>query len=179
MIRRALVLTVALAVLGLTGAQQALAQACQGRPGASAIEQYCEAIPNGTGGRESSRDRGASASGGGISQATGRDLRAAGRDGAAVLALVGTGDGNGSGGGGAAKGGSDKRAGSGGSSGSPRSQDETPAAEPPSDNPLRAVKSAVSSGATVGSGFVWGLVALTLLALVVGWIGFRQRRSTS
>lgn len=181
MIQRAFVLTAALAVLALTGAEQAHPQTCQGRPGASAIEQYCEAIPDGTGGRQTSSDRGSSTPGGGVPGAAGSDLRAAGRDGAAVLALVATGGTEGS-----SRDESSKDAprdgsttGSGDSSATAEDQESTPAVKPPSDNPLRAVQSAASNGATIGAGFVWGLVALTLLSLVVGWIGFRQRRTPS
>ncbi len=176
---------VPLAITGPAAAQQS----CQGRPGASAIEQYCEAIPDGTGSRQTPGDK-ASSSDKTSQVPTGSrgDLQSSGPDGEAVLALVAASGGSGGGGGNSGAGGT-----SGGSGGSGKSGTASggsgvgkvkgaAAVQPavsPSDNPLRAVKSAVSSGATVGSGFVWGLVALTLLALVVGWIGFRQRHTTS
>lgn len=175
---------VSLAISGPATAQQS----CQGRPGASAIEQYCEAIPDGTGSRETPGNKAASSDRTGqVPAGTRGDLQSSGPDGAGVLALVAANGGSG-GGSNDGTGGTSGRSGDSGKSGTVsggsgngkvKGAVVVPPAVSPSDNPLRAVKSAVSSGATIGSGFVWGLVALTLLALVVGWIGFRQRGATS
>ena len=48
----------------------------------------------------------------------------------------------------------------------------------PSSNPLGAVQSAVNSGSTVGNGFIWALVALTLLIAGIAWMRYRRRSSS-
>lgn len=155
-------------------APKAMAQACTGRPGASAIEQYCEAIPEGTGervGPSGSNGSSGKSSGSGISQSTSRELDKAGADGQAVLAIAAAGGGDDQGG---RSGGSET---SGGSQRAPNGTDvAAAAAQSPSDNPLKAVSSSVSNGSTVGSGFLWGLLALAVAAAAAAWVGFRRGR---
>lgn len=158
------------------------AQACTGRPGASAIEQYCEAIPDGDGDRvtgSSSGSTGSSSQGGGvpISKGTAGALAAAGPDGKAVIGLLGRESATGS------QGQKSKSGGSGnGTTASSQSdgsaQSRVAAAKSPSDNPLRAVSSAASDGATVGSMYLWGLLLLAVVALGAGWVGFRRNRGS-
>lgn len=185
MTRLTAVLAIVLGLLVLPGIADAAPQACQGRPGASAIEQYCEAIPDATGGRVSPNSERASSQGasarGAVPAAAQRRLTTSGQDGQAVLGLVaasasGSSDGNGAGG--STSGRDDRGGGIGGSSSGPSVAAGPQAARTPSDNPLKAVSSAVTNGATVGSAFVWALVGLALVALIVGWVGFRRRETT-
>ena len=46
-----------------------------------------------------------------------------------------------------------------------------------SDNPLEAIRSAVTSGGSAGPGFVWILVILGAIMAGLGWL--RYRRSTN
>ncbi len=160
---------------------QAMAQACQGRPGASAIEQYCEAIPEGTGERVTpSSERESRGSSSDVPAGTAQELADAGQEGQAVLGLAASS----SGGGGDSGNGAGSGASSGGDSASGNASagdaaSATPAASSPSDNPLKAVSSAVSNGATVGSAFLWGLFALALAAAGAAWIGFRRNGPSS
>lgn len=160
-------------------APSALAQACEGRPGASAIEQYCEAIPEATGDRVTPREnRERGSSGADVPSGTSQQLEDSGADGAAVLGLVAGSDG-GNGGDGGGNGASSSKSSSGESaSGDEKTEAEAAAvaaASSPSDNPLKAVSSAVSNGATVGSAFLWGLLALAVAAAGAAWVGFRRQ----
>lgn len=177
-LRISAVLTLVTALLALLS-PQALAQACQGRPGASAIEQYCEAIPEGTGERVTpSSERESRGSASNVPAGTAQELADAGQEGQAVLGLAASSSGGGDSSDGGGNGGSSSSSGSGsgssGSAGAENAASATPAASSPSDNPLKAVSSAVSNGATVGSGFLWGLLALALAAAGAAWIGFRR-----
>lgn len=49
----------------------------------------------------------------------------------------------------------------------------------PSDNPLKAVTSAASSGATVGPVFVGTLLAMALALFALAWLRFRRREPTA
>ena len=69
----------------------------------------------------------------------------------------------------------------GGSSGAaPRgASDARPArGSAPSDNPLKAVTSAVTSGPTVGAAFVWTLLALAVALFGLAWLRARRREPT-
>lgn len=181
-----LVVIAALAVAAaLLAPGAAMAQKCEGRPGASAIQQYCEAIPeaSGTGQRPGSNGRGA---GGGSQGAAGagstqvqRELQAAGAEGAVVLGLVAAssngddGDSGGTGGGASDSGGS-SGSGAGSSSGSSGAADPKVA----EGGVLRAVSSAVSNGSTVGSGFTGLLVGMAVLAAAFGWVTLRRRHTS-
>lgn len=158
------------------------AQACAGRPGASAIEQYCEAIPDGDGDRVTGTGTGPSATSGSRGSAgaasgsvnlpsgTAGTLRAAGPAGKAVLGLVARES--------SASGERPSKATNGTATTPGSSTTSIAPAKTPSDNPLRAVSSAATDGATVGSMFLWGLLALAVAALAAGWIGFRRNRGS-
>lgn len=179
---RVLLLSLATAALTVGAPSTAFGQNCQGRPGASAVEQYCEAIPDATGEPvQPSSERSDSASAGtpAVGRSTGDDLMAAGKDGKAVLALAG--------GASASRGGSgarDVERESKSSAAGARTPSErgavagVSAASEPSASPLRAVSASVQSGRTVGGEFLWVLAALTLIGLAAGWLRFRAHRSS-
>lgn len=166
----------------LTAPMPALAQGCTGQPGTSALEQYCEAVPRGDGGRDRPGGSGSngSGSGSGVSSSTQRTLSQAGADGAAVAALASGGSGSGGSGEGASKKSSKsstKKSSGGSSSGSAGSQDagavkaervESPA--DPSGNPLKAATNAASSGPVAGPTLVWGLVGMTAIGAIAAVI---------
>ncbi|MBJ7328680.1 MAG: hypothetical protein JHC95_02215 [Solirubrobacteraceae bacterium] len=150
------------------------AQTCEAPPGSSAVDQYCEAIPEG-GGSQSSDDfnrsdnsgavAGSSSGGGGGTGGTSgqtaspaaEELEAAGADGAAVSGLTKT-------------------------SGASATKTTTSqgavagdtASSEPSGSPLKAVSASVENGSTVGSGLIWGLLAVTLVLAALGWVAYRR-----
>lgn len=179
------------ALLSLGGAPAAFAQGCTGAPGASAIQQYCEAVPRadggsdrpgggGGGGSDSGSGGGnSSGSGSGVSAQTSEALSGAGADGAAVERLAG-GDSAAA----APKGsGSKPKKSSAKTSESttPNDDDGAVLAErvdgpaDPDGSPLKAATNAVSSGPTAGSGVVWGLVGISVLG--AGAAVFLRRRN--
>ncbi len=148
------------------------AQGCQGAPGASALEQYCEAVPRADGGRQrptsGSPASGSQSSGSGSSSSsalppkTAKSLDEAGPDGSAVKRLADDGDQPAS-----------TSAGSGTGSGGSSSGDEgavlaervdSPAN--PDGSPLRAATNAAQAGPTVGGALVWGLLGLSALGAI-------------
>ncbi len=152
-------------------AAPAAAQKCQAPPGTAAVDQYCENVPSATG---DGGDGSGGTSGGSAPQSTVRALDRSGTSGKALNTFLGEDV-------------ASARVGTKSKQGSKQSTDraKTGAREPkgtaptqPSSNPLGAVQSAVNSGTTVGSGFIWILVALTLLIAGIAWLRFR-RRSTS
>lgn len=149
---------------------------CEAPPGSAGVDQYCEAIPT-AGGRQTPHSSGSTGSGGSVSKKTAAQLQQGGADGAAVLNLASN-----------ANSGSSSSSAShkaSGTSGHKRSKHAaaTPtssgpgggAPKLPSADPVRAVSASVTGGGTVGSGFVWGLVAATVLLGGVWWTGFRRR----
>lgn len=156
------------------------AAGCQGAPGTSALEQYCEAIPDAEGGRQSpgsgSKSTGrSSSSSAGVSSSTAAKLSGAGADGAAVEQLAGgvkKSDGkksksskkadDSSSDSAAAGAGSNGGDGDGGGTGGLA----VSAPADPSNSPLKATTKAVGSGPTVGSGLVWGLLAMSALGAI-------------
>lgn len=181
-VMRVFLLSLVFAVLATTVPSSAVGQDCQGRPGASAVEQYCEAIPDATGKpvQPSSEPSGSATAGTTpIGRKTGDDLRAAGTDGKAVLTLAGVTS--------PSRGGSGARdAPRNGTSSSTSASTPSErgavagvsAASEPSASPLRAVSASVQSGRTVGGDFLWVLAAVTLIGLAAGWLRFRARRSS-
>jgi hypothetical protein len=148
-------LIVALVLLaGLLPAASASAQDCQAPPGTAAIDQYCETIPA-AGGDRGTGERRASVP---LSAATVRKLRNSGEQGEALLRQLGRNP---------AK--RDR------GTKSPAPSAPTHAAGAPSNNPLDAVSSALSSGPTLGGGFIAALLGVTLLMLTWGWIAYRRR----
>lgn len=158
-----------------------VAQGCVGQPGTSALEQYCEAVPRGDGGRDrpgSGSGSGSSGNGGsGVSGATRQQLQGAGADGAAVAALA-----SGGSGGSGSSGGSSKKP----SQPSNQSSDAEGDAgavkgisvdgpQAPDGSPLKAATQAASSGPVAGQAVTWGLVGLTALG-AIGAVFMRRRQ---
>ena|SRR2546421_271189 len=178
----------ALVVLALTAGvlvgplpAQAATANCQAPPGTSGIDQYCETVPAASGDQGTRGGGGGGHSGGqsgrvggSVSRRTAAALQHSGTVGQAVLGLS-TGSSSTQGSNSAtAKG----RTGAGkghGAKGSQGNQSNAPAAQ--SDNPLQAIRSAVTSGTSAGPGFVWILVALGAIMAGLGWL--RYRRSTN
>lgn len=168
----------------------AAAQSCQGAPGASAIQQYCEAVPRGDGGRDTAGGAGGAGGrgGSGVNPATSKVLAQAGKDGAAVQRLAGGGPAAGNGGastskpkgkqgaskpgasgGGAASGTAGSGAGgTGGSASGPKD---------PSGSPLNAAKNAASTGPAAGQAVAWSIVGLSVLGAIAA-VGVRRQRGT-
>lgn len=158
-----------------------LAQTCQGRPGASAVDEYCEAIPSADGERRPPGSTDGSNGSSSVPAATARALTRSGADGAVVIALTGSG-------GAATETGTQSQ--------EPSSQPTRPsdlprqssdaqgavagvsAASERSNNPIKAVSAAIGSGATVGSGFVTLLLALTVVVLGINWTRYRKSHSS-
>lgn len=182
--------SVALTAGTLAAPGVATAQSCQGAPGASAIQQYCEAVPRGDGGRDTAGGGGTSGggsggSGAGVNAATSSALAQAGRDGAAVRRLVGEGSssakkrksgksgksGASGGGSGSTSTGGSGTGGAGGVSGSGA------AAGPkdPSGSPLNAAKNAASNGPTAGPAVAWSIVGLSVFGALAA-VGLRRQR---
>ena len=150
--RRFVAVTVTLAALAsatLGSAAFAADRTCVAPPGNSAVEQYCEAVPSAGGGSKPKASHG-------VDGATAQRLSRAGKDGAAVLKLAKS----------APKPSKAK------ADGTTSSGQARPV---PAGDPLRAVKSSISGGDTVGSGFIWALVAVAAAAVGLGWIGLRRR----
>jgi hypothetical protein len=144
------------ASLALLPSATAAAQSCQAPPGTAAVDEYCETIPA-AGGDRGSADPSRPVP---ISKQTAQELSGS-RDGAALLRQLGNDP---------AKPRGSRRSGSDEPS---RSSAAPPSA--PSSNPLDAVGSALSSGPTLGGGFIAALLAVTLLMLTWGWITYRRR----
>jgi hypothetical protein len=162
-----LLLLVVTAMLATAG--PAAAQRCNAPPGTAAVDQYCENVPSATGnGGGSDGSSGATAP-----QSTVRALDRAGESGQELKRFLG-----------------EDVASAQGQSGKKRLSEraadrKTQKPEPtgkapaqPSSNPLGAVQSAVNSGTTVGSGFTWLLVSLTLLIAGIAWMRYRRGSSS-
>lgn len=168
---RATALAVVIGVaMPAAGAQ---AQGCQGAPGASALEQYCEAIPRADGGRErpSSSGSGSGGSGSqsgsgqssGVSSSTSSALSKAGADGQAVERLAsGSTAKSSKSSSGKSKSSKDSAAGSTPDQGAVKSERVEGPADP-SSSPLKAATNAAGAGPTVGGGLVWGLLGISAL----------------
>ena len=157
---RAALLVLTAVVAGLWLSPVASAQRCQAPPGTAAIHQYCETIPA-AGGDRTSDAKGQPAVP--LSAKTAGELASSGKEGEQLLRSLGH-DPQAS----AKSGGrSDRR---------PTASTATPPVPPaPSSNPLDAVRSAVTSGPSMGAGFFTVLVALTVLMAGFGWYGYRRR----
>ena len=176
------VIRLALAVITLTASAavgalpaQAAPANCVAPPGTSGIDQYCETVPAAGG------DTGTRGGGGGghplsssVPRRTAAGLRGAGSVGKAVLSLPSGTAGQGataSGGGG--KGGAHGRTANGQSPGNRSTADQsTPSGK--SDNPLQAIRSAVSTGTSAGEGLVWIFVALGVVMSGLAWLSYRR-----
>jgi hypothetical protein len=145
----------------------ALAQDCVAPPGTAGIDQYCETVPSAGG------DQGAgskSRSPAPVSGKTVSTLERSGEDGKALNRFLGQDPG--------ASAGKRGRKPSAGERRQESASLDGQTADEPSSNPLAAVRSAVGSGDTVGSGFVWTMLAITLLMAAVAWVRYRRRPSS-
>jgi hypothetical protein len=122
---------------------------CKAPPGTSAIDQYCETIPA-AGGDRGSSDRSGSRAESSLSPRTAQALRQAGPNGAGILALPA----------GAPRGGS--------------AVATPPKPAPVSESPLNAVGSAIESGASVDSRFLWVLIGLGIAFVAAAWLRYRR-----
>lgn len=163
------------ALAALMSAPSAQAQDCEAPPGSAAVEQYCEAIPEGSGsqsGNEFQRERatqgGEGDAGGGqrnnaFSADTASKLESEGTEGAAVAALVGQSSrSSGSGSTGSAGTTND-----GGVAGAQASGGEA------STSPLKAVSASVVNGPVTGPLLIWALLGSTVAVCGLGWIRYR------
>jgi hypothetical protein len=156
----------------LVTAGPAAAQRCNAPPGTAAVDQYCENVPSATGNGGGSGGSDGS-SGATAPRSTVRALDRAGESGQELKRFLG-----------------EDVASAQGQSGKKRLSEraadrKTQKPEPtgkapaqPSSNPLGAVQSAVNSGTTVGSGFTWLLVSLTLLIAGIAWMRYRRGSSS-
>ncbi len=182
MMRPRLVIALLASLLAIIAAPAAHAQSCEAPPGSAAVEQYCEAIPEGDGaqsGNDFRREATDSAAGGGgttgqggsgdstLSPEATEALESAGADGAAVADLA--------------------RASSGGrntsSNGSSASEagdvaGSSATSEEASGSPLKAVSASVENGPVAGSLMIWALLGATLVVLALGWMRFRRNDVT-
>lgn len=143
----------------------ALAQNCVAPPGTAGIDQYCETVPSAGG--DQGAGPGQSRSAAPVSGKTVSALERSGQDGQALNRFLGQ----------------DPSSSAGKRSGKPSAGKQGTAldgrtADEPSSNPLAAVRSAVGSGDTVGSGFVWIMLAITLLIASVAWLRYRRGPSS-
>jgi hypothetical protein len=163
---------------------------CQAPPGTSGIDQYCETVPtaggdqgtSGGGGGGSSGSSGTSGHvGGGVSRRTATALRNSGAGGKAILGLsTGSGQASGSTQGSSSGAGKGQTGAAGQKHGTAQAsqgnQSKAPAAR--SDNPLEAIRSAVTAGTSAGPGFVWILVVLGAIMAGIGWLRYRRPPTT-
>lgn len=178
MMRSRLVIALLASLLAATAAPSAHAQSCEAPPGSAAVEQYCEAIPEGDGaqsGNDFRREATESAGAGGgtngqdgsggstLSPEATEALESAGADGDAVadLARASSGGPNT-----ASNGTSEAEAGD--VAGSSASSQEA------SGSPLKAVSASVENGPVAGSLMIWALLGATLVVLALGWMRFRR-----
>jgi hypothetical protein len=157
---------ICLAALALVALPSVAAAKCTPIPGRSALDQYCESVP-GAGGDKPTPGSGQRGGGSSLPPGQRRRLSAAGPDGRALLRLLensgvptsansyrshGNGSGNEKGGGA-----------------------DSPEADS-TNNPLRAVKNAASTGPSAGPVYLWILIAIALFAAALGWLRYRSGR---
>jgi hypothetical protein len=157
----------------LVAAAPATAQKCNAPPGTAAVDEYCENLPSATGNSGGGSDGSNGSSGTTAPRSTLRALDRAGESGRELKTFLGADVAS-------AQGQSGTRQDSKRSSDRKAQPNEPSGKAPtqPSSNPLTAVQSAVNSGTTVGSGFIWLLVALTLLIAGISWMRYRRRSSS-
>ena len=175
-------LTLAVPAAFLAGSPVASAATCQGAPGASAIQQYCEAIPDAQGAHRGPKTPAAGGESGQqpLPSGTSRELRAAGPDGEAIERLAAgqsvpakpksTTPSPGQ----ATPGTSGTSSGSDATTSGTNSVDDD-AVDDPSTNVLTAATNAVSNGSTVGSGLAWGVLGMSTIGACAA-IVLRRRR---
>ncbi len=136
----------------------ASAQNCVAPPGTSAVDEYCENVPDARG--EQGGKGGGSGGSGQVPPGTLGALAASGPNGEALVRSLGKDPA-------AVK--KPKRSQRGGAPGATARPPEVP-----SSNPLNAVSQALGKGATIGSGFVFAGLALLLAMLVWAWTAYRR-----
>jgi hypothetical protein len=134
---------VALLAVAAPGARAA---SCQGPPGISALDQYCEVIPSGGSGGHS----GGSTVDRAVPSGTAATLAHAGHDGQLLLSLS-----------------TAARA-------SARVRPGVKPAAAPRTARLSGIGSALTKGATAGSAFVWILVGIALSLVAMAWLRYRR-----
>ncbi len=178
MMRLRLVIALAAALVPSIAAPAAQAQGCEAPPGSAAVEQYCEAIPQGDGsqsGNNFQREASESTPGGGgtngqsggnpaLSAEAARELQSSGADGEAVAELA-----RASGGG--PTGASDEEAG--------EVAGTVAQSEAASGSPLKAVSASVENGPVAGPLMIWALLGATLIVLALGWMRFRRNHTAA
>lgn len=164
------------AALTVPSSHAAFAEGCVGAPGTSALEQYCEAVPDADGSRTKPGSHTQSEHSAPV--ATVEKLQNSGADGKALAAIVAGSSGSGSNGGGGASssakssGGSRSKHGSSasgagtssggaGAGGTTHSTVSAPTAA--SGSALAAAREAVETGPTAGSEVTWALVTMSAL----------------
>lgn len=152
----------ALLAFGPGATTAAFAQGCVGQPGTSALEQYCEAIPRGDGGRDTPGPA-KKGSGSTISKRTGSALSAAGADGAAVSRLAQ--DGSGATQAAKAKQPPASVSATEGDAGAVKGLTVQGPSDP-DGSPLSAATSAVQSGPTAGPALAWGIVGMSAIGAI-------------
>jgi hypothetical protein len=162
------------ALLGLSlcattgaGAATTAASRCVAPPGTSAIDQYCESVPDAAGGKGTSGgDAGGTA--GGVSKTAAKSLKREGADGAAVLALAG-----GPAPESATKG---KHKTSKSPASAPKRPTDTSAAPAAKPNDIfQTTAASLGDVSRVGTGFVWLLIGSIAGVGAWGWVGYRRR----
>ncbi|MFT4034157.1 MAG: hypothetical protein QM679_01115 [Patulibacter sp.] len=135
--------------------------ACQGRQGASALVQYCEAIPDSDG---SSKPRGqASGNSRGTSSSTLRELAAGGTDGERLAGLLARSDSSSKS---SARPTPKPTATTASSDAAASSSTAAPSVSNPPEpdgSPLRAAREAAAAGPTAGEGVTWALLGMSTL----------------
>lgn len=166
---RLLPILLALAALA-TWSAPAQAQNCEAPPGSAAVDQYCEAIPEGGGsqsGNDFQRERATSGSGTtegdatALPAGTATELEAAGQDGEAIAKL--------------AAGGTTGTTSGGSADASGDVAGATASSEDVSGSPLKAVSASVQNGPVAGSLLIWALLGSAFAVLALGWIRYRSR----
>ena len=147
---RALLVGFTIAIASVPGfaGVAAAAERCEAPPGTSGIEQYCETLPGAKGGSGAGTEPPVGPS---LQRTTIRRLERAGRDGGGVLALPASGR---------------------------RANERVEAPSQPSESPLGAVGSAIESGPSTGSGFLWVLIAAGCAIGGIAWIRYRGESET-
>lgn len=167
--RTRLVFAFLLSALLVVEAPSAHAQSCEAPPGSAAVDQYCEAIPEGDGSQSGSDFRRQSAEssagreqddGSALPAAALKQLQSAGSDGGSVANL--------------ARAARDTRQPlPGGNNEAGEVAGATASSDAGSGSPLKALSASVQNGPIAGSLLIWGLLGSTVAVLSVGWIRHR------
>lgn len=162
-------------LLAAVAAPSALAQSrCVAPPGSSAVDEYCEVVPDGTGGTGGGGSPGGSSGAGGVPGGAASQLERSGPTGDAVLSLAGgrresQRESNKD---------ETKRKDGGARATKPRpDQAQLPDQDQgrSGNNVVEAAAASTSEATRVGSGFIWVLLASVVAVGGWGWIAYRRR----